>query len=401
MTDALAKIEREAASTARQGAKRIVPILCAIAVVTALPLPGHAQNFHVVHRFHGRYDGKTPAGRLIADEYGNLYGTTTAGGAFRGGTIFKIAPDGTETILHSLAPSTDGSHPRSGVAIDEQGNLYGTAESGGATDNGTIFKIAPDGTFNVLHAFANAPYDGSQPFGDLILDKRGNLYGTTQYGGSKAGGTIFKINRAGKLTLLHSFCLDANCTDGGAPRGALVRAENGTLYGTTEEGGAGSDGTVYSLTSDGNYTVVYSFEGGDTDGADPTAGLILDKAGNLYGTTAYGGPSDYGSVFKIAADGTYSVLHFFDGTDGAYAYGGLLLDKSGNLFGATYGDTVYEMMGDGEFAVIANLYNPKTGERADEPVDSLIAMNGKLYGTALRNTGYGPGGGGAVFEVRK
>jgi len=313
----------------------------------------------VLHTFAGK-DGANPSGGLIFDAAGNLYGTTISGRGGEGlGTVFKLAPglghEWTETVLHTFN-NKDGGLPASSLIFDTAGNLYGTTQIGGAHGFGTVFKLAPGAhgkwTETVLHSFNGK--DGSGPESALIFDSRGNLYGTTIAGGNIAYcygngcGTVFKLvpGADGKWThtVLHSFT--GKDGDGDQPWSSLVFDAAGNLYGTTNLGGDLNSttclgygcGVVFRLApgTNGKWTenVLHKFHGW-TDGFYPYAGLILDAAGNLYGTTWYGG-----TAFKLAlgTDGTWTekVLHFFTGKDGWFPSSGLIFGASGNLYGTTY-----------------------------------------------------------------
>jgi uncharacterized repeat protein (TIGR03803 family) len=191
-------------------------------------------------------------------------------------------------------------------------------------------------TLTVLHSFISGNTDGSTPWGGLVRDSSGNLYGTTYSGGTGNEGVVFKTTSTGTTTLLHSFT--SGNTDGAYPEAGLVRDSSGNFYGTTNQGGAGAVGVVFKTTPTGTTTVLHSFLGGNTDGANPYAGLVIDSSGNLYGTTYQGGAGNVGVVFKTTSTGTTSVLHSFLGgnTDGANPYAGLVRDSSGNLYGTTW-----------------------------------------------------------------
>ncbi|HTT84224.1 MAG TPA: choice-of-anchor tandem repeat GloVer-containing protein [Rhizomicrobium sp.] len=293
-------------------------------------------------------DGAWPYAGVIADKKGNLYGTTLSGGtgAYEGcgaygcGTVFKLAPDGTETVLHSFAGGSDGAVPIAGLIADKAGNLYGTTDEGGCGSceygAGTVFKIAPNGTETVLLSFNGS--DGNSPRAGLIMDSAGNLYGTTWAGGANEGGDVFELAPDGTETVLYNFCSQPNCSDGDGPYAGLLRDSQGNLYGTTSIGGANGScsngcGTVFKLAPDGTETVLYNFcqQQNCADGADPSAALIADNAGNLYSTTLYSN----GTVFKLAPNGSETVLHSFAGrSDGASPFGSLIMYK-GNLYGTT------------------------------------------------------------------
>jgi uncharacterized repeat protein (TIGR03803 family) len=266
------------------------------------------------------------------DKNGNLYGTTSGTGGSNAGTVFKLAPDGTETVLHSFGVN-DGAYPYGSLIMDAKGTLYGTAILGGTGGMGTAFKVTIQGKgtskLSVLHAFSGS--DGAQPYAGLIMDSAGNLYGTTYSGGAFNAGTVFKLTPKGKESVLYSFSGGA---DGNAPYlGALIMDENGNLYGTTSTGGR--YGVIFKVTPAGEETVLYTFIGGN-DGANPSAGLVRDGKGNFYGTTLEGGSANDGTVFKLTPNGTESLLHIFGGSDGADPYAGLMMDKKGDLYGTTY-----------------------------------------------------------------
>jgi uncharacterized repeat protein (TIGR03803 family) len=262
-------------------------------------------------RLGGRHcrDGAFPQGGLIMDTDGNLYGTTLQGGGIGvAGTVFKLAPDGTETVLYRFC-RLGGTHcllPAPGLIMDTAGNLYGTTFTGGADNGGTVFRLAPDGTETVLYSFCRLGgrycRDGRSPAGGLIMDTDGNLYGATYYGGGGLGhaGTVFKLAPDGTETVLYRFCTVVDCRDGVRPSGGLIMDAAGNLYGTTANGGIGA-GTVFKLAPDGTETVLYRFcrQSSCIDGARPAGGLIMDAAGNLYGSTQGGGIGEAGVVFAL------------------------------------------------------------------------------------------------------
>jgi uncharacterized repeat protein (TIGR03803 family) len=298
----------------------------------------------VLHRFGGGggADGAYPQAGLIRDGSGNLYGTTSSGGnpkciPWGCGTVFKVDKRGTETVLYRFTGRLgDGCYPFGGLIRDKAGNLYGTTWECGYSGYGTVFKLDTTGTETVLHSFAGYPLDGSQPYlTSLLMDKQGNLYGVTNVGGVEGPGAVFKLSPKGELTILHSF---ANGTDGSYPSGRLIRDKEGNLYGTTEAGGGdgncptigGGCGTVYEVSEAGKETILHRFDG--TDGAFPFAGLIADTKGNLYGDT-YDYEVGYGTVFKLSKSGTLTVLHSFSGSDGTFPIADLIRDANGNLYG--------------------------------------------------------------------
>jgi uncharacterized repeat protein (TIGR03803 family) len=263
-----------------------------------------------LHSFIGS-DGGNPFAGLVRDAAGNLYGTTAQAGEFNGGVVFKVSPTGTETVLHNFGNPVDfdGFKPVGGMARDAAGNLYGTTFGGGIFIGtcepfpfgcGVVFKMSPTGTETVLHAFMGD--DGAQPYAGLTQDTAGNLYGTTRDGGASGHGVVFKLSLTGTETVLHSFTGGA---DGGNPVAGLMEDAAGNLYGTAADGRAHGYGVVFELircdsgSSGYDFKVLHNFTG-RAGGANPEAGLIQDAGGNLYGTTAYGGTSNAGVVFRVA-----------------------------------------------------------------------------------------------------
>jgi uncharacterized repeat protein (TIGR03803 family) len=245
----------------------------------------------------------------------------------------RAADQGKETILHTFTgTSGDGAQPYGGVILDSSGNLYGAAPLGGANGQGIIFKLDSHGKETILYTFTGGA-DGGSPIGTLVTDDHGNFYGTAATGGASGVGTVFKIDAASKYMVLYTF---TGGTDGGFPESPLVLDPAGNLYGTTDFGGASGFGNVFKVDAKGTETVLYSFTGG-ADGGSPTyAGLVRDAAGNLYGAVPSGGTkSDFGVVFKIDTTGKETVLHRFKGTDGRIPDGSLALDSHGNLYGTT------------------------------------------------------------------
>ena len=388
-------------------------------------------------------DGSFPMKSFI-DSAGNIYGYTMTGGASTNctggscGTIFRVAPDGTQTVLYSFNGSpTDGAFP-TGIVVAKDGTIYGTTKSGGTEGGnwGTVFKLTPDGQETILYSFPglkhNAAPDGLFPTGGLIFGHDGNLYGTTAAGGinnhcDQGGcGTVFKITLKGKHTVLYAF---KGAGDACQSYSGLTQDQAGNLYGGTKGCGNGNYGTIYKLDpATGVETTLHVFAEG-ADGNDAEAPPVIDKAGNLYGTTVTGGNTGCGGpisgtgcgiVFKIAADGTYTILYTFVGLvsggpvnqDGGVAGRPLYIDRLGNLYSTTleggnalcnppYGcGTVWKMTPDGTETI---LYRFK-GPNADDgwlPYDGVIPGPGpdskNLYGT----TGAGPGCCGMIYKIKK
>jgi uncharacterized repeat protein (TIGR03803 family) len=390
-------------------------------------------------------DGNVPQSSLIEDASGNLYGTTALGGASldtttSGGTVFRVDNTGHEEVLYSFCSEggsscTDGDFPIGGLVQDSAGNLYGTTNSGGAVNFGTVFKVDSTGHETVLHSFCSAERctDGYGPAAGLIQDAAGNLYGTTGGGGNlvanggQGGGVVFKVDSAGNYTVLYTFCSKANCTDGAGPEGVLTQDAAGNLYGTTTEGGANTaansgygGGTAFELSSTGHLTVLYSFCStvNCADGLEPESGLLQNAMGNLYGTTTSGGANNYGTVFELNGGGEkvlYSLCSDYDQTtgyclDGGTPYAGVIQDSAGNLYGtasrggANDGGVVFELNSGGEI-VLYNFCSEVSGYECTDgefPVADLFQdAAGNLYGTTLEGgaNADSPGGGGTVFKL--
>jgi len=218
----------------------------------------------------------------------------------------------TFTTLHNFE-GTDGYNPVRGLVQATNGDLYGTTSLGGANGYGTVFKITPSGTLTTLYNFCSQSgcADGAEPNTTLIQASNGDLYGTTLGGGTNSDGTVFKITLGGTLTTLYRFCLQSNCADGYSPEAGLVQASNGLLYGTTYYGGAHGDGTVFKITLSGTLTTLHAFDSADGDNPSRGAGLIQATNGNLYGITEYGGAFGLGTAFKITPSGTLTTLYSF------------------------------------------------------------------------------------------
>jgi uncharacterized repeat protein (TIGR03803 family) len=313
-----------------------IQVLGLLFVTPLLP----AQTFTLLHTFT-KGDGGLPQARLIKDAHGNLYGTTSQGGAFDVGTVFEINRRGKETILHSFWGG-DGISPPAGV-IRTQTGTYGTTMNGGKREGGgcvhgcgAVFQLDATHKLTVLHALTGGT-DGGQPQGGLVQDDQGYLYGTTTKGGDVncdygwGCGAVFKINKKGKETVLYAF---KDQPDGRWPIGDLIRDSAGNLYGVTALGGTGGgDGTIFKVDSSGQETVLYSFPD-EAGGVYPQGPLVRDAEGNFFGVTA--GNYQCGTVFKLNKVGKQTVLYSFAGTtDGCYPAGGLARDGRGNLYGVT------------------------------------------------------------------
>jgi uncharacterized repeat protein (TIGR03803 family) len=282
----------------------------------------------------GCTDGQYPYAPLVRDAAGNLYGTTQYGGTSNLGVVFKLSATGKETVLHSFTGGADGVYPYGGLFRDAAGNLYGTTESGGTSNLGVVFKISKTGKETVLHSFTGAANDGGEPLSSgFHMDAKGNLYSVASHGGTAGEGVLYKLSPKGKLTVLHSFT--AGTTDGCYPYGTPAVDAHGNMYGGTGGCGTSNLGVVWKVSKNGTETILHNFAGA-SDGQSPLAGVILDAAGNIYGTTNTGGASGFGTAFEVNKNGKFTLLHTFTGgTDGKYLYGGLILDPKGRIYGTT------------------------------------------------------------------
>ena len=288
----------------------------------------------MLYNFTGGADGAYPFSSVVRDSKGNLYGTTSQGGSDNAGVVFKVDPSGTETVLHNFTGGADGVIPTGGLVRDKAGNLYGTTSQGGTSNDGIVFKISPSGKETILHTFTGSATDGKYPtYTTLLMDAQGNFYGVTEEGGSADGGILYKLSKTGKLTILHSF--KGGTTDGCNVLGTPFMDAAGNFYGTTSSCGTHTLGTVWEVKKNGQERLLHSFAGGTSDGEYPLAGVVKDATGDLYGNTETGGASDVGTVYRISNTGKFTLLHSFDGTDGKYPYGSFAQNSKGTIFGST------------------------------------------------------------------
>jgi uncharacterized repeat protein (TIGR03803 family) len=396
-----------------------------LAALFASSFPAQAQTYRFLS-FPVPRDGygSFPNGALIQDYAGNFYGTASSGYGYFG-TAFEITAAGKPLLIHRFQDDGDGASPVGALVLDLAGNLYGVGLGASGVDEcGLVYKIDALRNAAVIYYFQCSP-DGDSPQAGLIEDATGNLYGTTQWGGSGCFGcgTVFRIDPAGNETVLYSF---KGGTDGESPEASLVQDSAGNLYGTTRVGGTGTNcgssegcGTVFRLDEGGNETALYSFQGG-ADGAFPYSNLIFDSAGNLYGTTSgLGDPNDFGSVFKLDSSGNETVIYrFTGGADGGWPMAGLVADQAGNFYGTTSvgGEIpcVNQVFYDGCGTVfkvdqaggLTTLHAFDEADGASSFAGLLRDASGKLYG----DTFYGGSGNctdektrigcGVVFELR-
>jgi uncharacterized repeat protein (TIGR03803 family) len=375
-------------------------------------------SYAVIHAFSGGQDGASPHAGLTIDGRGNLYGTTEDGGLGYG-TAFKMTPVGSGWIvssLHEFTNNSDGAYPFSRVVAGTDGNLYGTNEDGGQYGGGVVYKLtipvrvctgaSCPWTLTVLHPF-NLGADGHSPLGDITFDAAGNMYGTASSGGAYQMGTVWELSRQGIFSVLYAFGT-TGMQDGALPEAGVVLGSDGALYGTTDIGGAYGAGSVFKLTQSGSgwtETRLHDFQDG-SDGGYPFAGLIFDASGNLYGSTLSSSSGGGGTIYKLAASQggwTFSVLHSFSAGYGGPKNATLVMDPGGDLYGTTYGDglnylgSVFEVTPQGQYT---DLYDFSNGDAGNYPLSTIT------FGTAGGESALfgttsegGSGGAGVVFEI--
>jgi uncharacterized repeat protein (TIGR03803 family) len=383
--------------------QRLVNTRCQLTLIVVLLLEAlvQAQTFTTLYNFTGGSDGAWPYAGVIQGPSGNLYGTTFGRGSGYG-VVYELNTAGTETVRYSFTGGLDGSEPYTPVTRDEAGNIYGATYGGGTADRGTVFKIDTKGNETVLHSFTGGTSDGCHPDQGLLVGKFGTLFGTTNECGSSGYGTIFKINSAGNETILHSFV--GSPSDGAYPYlGHLAMDKFGNLYGVTSTGGAANSGALYKLNKGGTLTLLHSFSGGTSDGCDPHGSVVLDEAGNLYGTTYSCGSNGYGTLWKASKKGKETILHNFADlpSDGCLPDAGVARDSKGNLYGVTSGcgafggnyGALYEFgasSGSGKITLLHSFGLSASGVAV--PVGELLRTSkGALFGTTVYDGTYGYG----------
>lgn len=332
---------------------RRISILSALALIALFTrIASAASTTQVLYSFLGDEDGEYADTDLVTDSAGNIYGTTVQGGTYSSGTVFQITPAGVHTVLYNFTGGADGGEPYKGVTLDAQGNIYGTAGVGGkyvgpCTDTGcgVVFELTNSGgtwTQTVIHSFTGGK-DGWGPGAGVTVDSHGAVYGTTPLGGTPNAGVIYQlINRNGTWgeKIIHTF---TGGNDGiGGSAGRLVPDRRGGFFGACTAGGANGDGVIFHIAPAGNgtwnFTTIYAFKG-MPDAGFPYGTLLMDNAGNLYGTSYYDGANDLGAVYQLAyRNGTWKerVLYSFKGgADGSAPISNLVSDPAGNLYGTT------------------------------------------------------------------
>jgi uncharacterized repeat protein (TIGR03803 family) len=386
---------------ARRVTETSLALMTAFLLIASTSQPAHAQTFSVIHNFTGN-DGVSPYAGPTLDAHGRLYGTTYSGGTHGSGSVYKLTQQGSSWLLNPLYSFTgeaDGAGPAFGsLAIGSNGTLFGVTEGGGIF--GVLFNLVPrpnpcisvlcSWTDNVIHVFGNGQ-DGSQPMGGPVFDSAGNLYGTANLGGAHGNGAVYEATHSGQRwneTILYSF---GSGTDAANPVAGVTMDALGNLYGTTPLGGANGDGAVYKLTHSGSgwtESVIYNFTGGN-DGQNPVGGVIVDASGNLYGGTFLGGTNGGGTVYKLAPSGggyALTTIYSFSGFGGPYNK--LAFDASGTLYGATESDgaynagTVFKLAPNGGSWTMTDLHDFTGGSDGGTPYGGVALDSlGDIFGT--------------------
>jgi uncharacterized repeat protein (TIGR03803 family) len=357
-----------------------------------------APQTQVLHSFGSETPALVAPSGLVLGKDGNFYGTALGGDHSRG-AIFRLTPAGVESVVHSFDPSTgDGGEP-SGLILGSDGNFYGTTTAGGTNDAGTVFKMTPDGTESVLYSFKGYPSDSAYAASGLFQASDGNLYGTTDFGGPDNKGTVFKVSPSGIETLLYSFGSMAN--DPALEFSALVEGNDGNFYGVSGFGGTNGDGAVFKITPEGILTLVHSFDGGSSDGSNSYAsGLLKGSDGNFYGVSSYGGPKNGGIIYKLTPAGAETIVYAFESGTGSSSQpeGGLLEDSDGNLYGGTQSGgyprtefsndgpsltgqsgTIFEITAAGKAVLLSN-FGPTDADGTNPSGHPIQGQDGNLYG---------------------
>ncbi|PSR56768.1 hypothetical protein AHMF7605_26365 [Adhaeribacter arboris] len=332
----------------------------------------NGSNFKKLVDLPGSFGGVAPRGGLTQGRDGFFYGMTEWGGEFNHGTIFRLCSDGSYKILRSLDDVNDGGYPRGDLLLGKDGNFYGLTSHGGVNGSGTYFRMTPKGDFTVLYSFQNDD-TGYSPWGTLLDGNDGYYYGMTNAGGDFLAGVIFRVTSNGDYTVLHSF---DNYEDGSSPQGNLIKGKDGNFYGLTNVGGDYNTGTFFKMAPNGTVTKLHSFYQYE-DGDKPSGSLVQGKDGNFYGMAARGGKNGHGTIFKFTPAGKITVLKFMTDeiSDGANPHGSLIMDKEGNFYGLTWGGghnfsgIVFKITPEGNYTVLHHLDGPTEGR---SPFGSLI-----------------------------
>jgi uncharacterized repeat protein (TIGR03803 family) len=400
----------------------IVFAFMSLGLIAVLTEPAQTQTYQVIYNFTGGDDGAYPKAGVTLGKGGGYYGTAYQGGSLNRGTVFKLARKSSGWLLstlYSFKGQTDGGGPLAGVVFGPDGSLYGTTELGGFNCGegcGTVFNLKKSLSKNasdswmetVVYSFTGSA-DGANPgYGDLTFHK-GQIFGTTFFGGNNAQGVVYKLTaNDGSWTesVIYAF---TGGSDGENPYSNVIFDKTGKLYGTANGGGAYGDGTVFRLTSSGSAwteDTMHAFNS-SSDGGDPFGGVVFDSTGSLYGATSAGGPGSGGTAYELMPSGdtwNFDVLYGFDGS--AYlpgAYDSLIMDAKGNLYGTTSKDgdhgagSIFKLTPSDGGWTETDLYDFTGGSDGAAPYGSvLLDANGNLYGTASEG---GANGYGVIWEI--
>jgi uncharacterized repeat protein (TIGR03803 family) len=368
---------------------RAAPALLAAALSALLVFPaaGTTVVCTTLHSFGIFTNGSAPYCALARGNDGNFYGTTTLGGVNNSGTVFQVTTNGALALIYSFTNGVDGSSPQAGLVLGSDGGFYGTAEVGGLNGTGTVFRISTSGKFTALYSFSafdenGNNSDGGNPVASLVQGAGDLLYGTASEGGTNGEGAVFQISTNGIFTALYSF---TGGNDGGLPSAALVQGNDGYYYGTAYSGGSDDFGTIFKLLSSQTFTPLYSFTNG-TDGASPLAALVLAQSGTFYGTTYAGGSNTYGTVFTITSSGSFSPLYsFIDESDGGHSVAPLIQGSDLNFYGTSTGPasgfgTIFKITPAGKLTPLYDFTGK--GDGAYPEAGLVQNTDGTLYGTA-------------------
>ena len=344
---------------------------------------GPDSQYHLQLRDNGTGGTNPWYVTLVQGTNGNLYGTTYNGGAFSQGTVFNVTTSGSQKVIRNLgASTTDAAYPTGGLTLGTDGNFYATSQQGGPHSMGTIFKITPTGTLTILHNF-NAFMDGAFPWGPPILASDGNFYGTTSGGAINGDGIVYKITSSGNFTEIYKF----DVTHGFSPIAPPTQGTDGFLYIPVAEGGTSYCGTILKMSTAGVINNTYNFPCG-SGGSFPIGPLVQASDGNFYGTTQNGGTNNEGVIYRVTPSLAVTVLHSFGALfgDGTYPSAGLLLATDGNYYGSTSdgganGDgTLFNTSITGTYSSLYSFNNTVNLTQTDPLSPPVQATNGLLYG---------------------
>jgi uncharacterized repeat protein (TIGR03803 family) len=375
------------------------------ATLTVVPVTPPGASTSSLHLFSGNSDGAFPYAGLAESRDGNLYGTAESGGSEFYGDIFRVSLAGTFTTLYDFTSGTSGANPHGGLTLAANGELYGTTTYGGANGDGSIFSLSTSPVAVRFLYFFEDGNDGSLPIDTMVQGSNGKFYGTAEEGGSNTFGSVFQVSVAGAITFLTPLYGFTGGNDGGYPYAGVIQGRDGNLYGTTLEDGVHGYGTVFSLKTNSTLTTLAAFDG--NDGAYLYAGVIQGANGDLYGCTYEGGSNEYGTVFSLSTGGTLTTLFSFGFTNGGYPVASLVQGTDGNLYGTTSSGgvggqgTAFRITTNGTLTTLLSF----DGLNGAEPGAALLqASDGSFYGTTVQggagfNPSAGAGGNGVIFKL--